>query len=664
MWTLEHDGVEKSLVDWGLSERVTRTRMNQAPDVVTIYAPGAMDAASAFAYGAAVVVRRDRTFAAGAYSGGTIFFRGKAGLAQRSGSGASEGINYRFYGPWWDLQRLVFQQEWNEFAGWTIPGDASSDPTFTVKRTSELYLGQSITGAKLNTGGQISEAISWAITCGVSCALGTIDAAANIPIYNVRDITVAEVIVQMLRWTPDVVCWFDYTTTPPTFHARKRANLVDVAVTVDGLSELSIIPRYDLQLPAVCLRFLRTDTVDGRPSKVIVDQNAPPGATGQELGASVHTIELQGSAATNVYGELECAACNAQHGTEATRIAWWQAFEPLLASGYINPSSLHVTVASVKDKNGDAVSLAGFPNVLVSGQVAPWMTIGGGTPVSEVSVTVKAVATYDLYRKPNGWSETNASQFLAQRKRTKELSVNLRLTNGVSGTYSALGSFSGGEDVPTGLAAEIYNAHATLQHEGTIVLVADEVPSGIGPGNTLTISTGSATYADCLVQSVVEDIGSGRISITIGPAKQLGVADLVELLRVNRYRIVYNNPAVRITGSASGGGNVQLGKAVPKENTTAGLGDQELFAISAAAAESKTNVNALDAANKRLLMEVQNAAGERDTSHGSVELKLDDTIGTDGNKHEVKLRQVLVCVQGNSMAAIASISEAFDPTAP
>lgn len=589
-WTLEFDGEEKSLAAWGLSDRVVRRRGNQAPDEVTVMAPGAMEAAAAWSYGDEVIIRRDRSGTP--LAGGSIYFRGKVGLPARSGSGTGEGVTHRFVGPWWDFERCVCQQTWKEFAGWSTPGDPNTDPTFTDRVTSELFLGQGVDGARVTTGGVIAEAVAWAATCGVAVQAGVIDPTTEFPIYNCRDMTVAEVIVQMLRWTPDVICWFDYATSPPTFHCRKLANLTAVDVSADGvLSGVELVPKFDLQLPAVCLRFKRTDTVDGRPSVVWTEQNAPEGATGRELGASMHTIELMGSQTNNVYADLECVdATPAQSAVAADRIGWWARKEPLLGSEYLD--GVAVSIANVFDDESAAYTLVYEPNELVSGAVADWMTVDE-SPVVAKKVTVKAGATYDLYRVPvrrnvgvlevftgGVWTASNTDKFLVEKGRRKELSANIRITNGTSGTYSALGSYTAGEGVPAGLAADIYEAHSVLQYEGQLVFVGVDVPANLGMGCKINLTVGAVTYANLLVQAVAEDVGAGRMTVSVGPASHLGLGDLVELLRVNRYRLTINNPRTRTTSTVSGDGTVTLGKATARENTTTGLGARSSSSVS------------------------------------------------------------------------------------
>lgn len=672
-WTLEYNGQEKTLEAWGFALEGSRVRGNMVPDVVRLRAPGATESSLILPYGAAVIIRRDRT-GTGPFAAGSVYFSGKAGIPQRFGSGQMEGVSYEIIGPWWDFTRLVFQQEWNEFAGWSTPGDPNSEPTFTQKRASEVFLAQAADGTKLTTGEQIEEAVSWAATCGVAVQLGTVDPAVNIPIYNARDITVAEVIQQMLRWTPDCVCYFDYSTSPATFHCRKAANMAEVAITADALAQsLSLRPRYDLQLPAVCLKFKKTDTVDGRLSTVIVNQNAPAEATGLELGASVHTIELQGSSISNVYSTLECQTCSAQAVTEADRIKWWIGDEangipclaPILLSGKVDPASIDISSATVKDKDGGTISLVDYPNVLLNGQVTEWM-VEGGNAVVEVGATVSALLEYDLYRvnvrrsggvlqvetSPGTWSSSNTAKYLIKRKRAESLSVNVRLTNGATGTYSLLDSFSAGEDIPLGLATEIYNAHSTLQYEGELTLLAAEVPSNIGMGNKVRIGVGEALYSGILIQEVTEDLGNGQMTLRLGPATHLGLADLVELLRVNRHRLTFNSPAQRSQGSAAG--SVALGKATAKENTMSGMGNAEIYTASAEVATGKTMVIVLDALSKTVLMEVLNADGTKDQTYGSLELNLGDCAG----KH-LKVREAEMCVNGVQKKVLGVFSEAY-----
>ena len=108
----------------------------------------------------------------------------------------------------------------------------------------------------------------------------------------------------MLRWHPDCVAWFDYTTTPyPTLHIRRRANLAAVALPV-GVAPLSsvkgITPRNDLVPPSVVIHYEITGSSNGQSTFNLAIDAAPTTATGAEFGAVCCTIPLRGTTATSV----------------------------------------------------------------------------------------------------------------------------------------------------------------------------------------------------------------------------------------------------------------------------------------------------------------------------------------------------------------------------
>jgi hypothetical protein len=623
-WTIIHSGTEKSFAAWGFAETATRTRSNMAADTLTLSAPGAVDGSPVFAYGDAVTVYRDRTYSLGSYSGGTIWFQGKVASFRRAGNGKAQRIDYRIVGPWWDLERLVFQQQWQ------ITTDGT---TYTGYPCSDVYLGLSPTNTPYTAGQQINEALTYAITCGINLQIGTIDPTTPIVPYNVRDLTIAEVLVQMCRWTPDAVAFFDYTTSPPTLNIRQLSlgNLPNVAVPPDGVSlrDIALTPRYDLQLPAVIIRYKSTGVVNGVPYVTITTDVAPGTATGHEVGAAVFTVDLYGIQRTDVRANLNCVACNAQSTTPSLRNAWWKLHDPLLGSDKI--ANLSISSAVVVDDTLTAINLATYPNELIDGQVASWMNMAG-TPISTVKAQVKSLATYDLYAD-------SAQKVLLQKGRTKELSTHVKLTNGITGQYWATQSYTTGETAPTGWAAAILAAHATLQYDGSFTLVGAAVPSSIGMGNSITLTFGAQTLPRLLIQSITEEPHMGRMSITVGHAKHLGITDIINILRGNRARVTFNNPSQRTTGQCMDAGDVQLGAAHPSENTTGGLG---AFGTSAASDDkgttggnpNGTTVATVDAINEAFgLVRVNPSTGAAMTADGggnalgSVSVALSDLGG-------------------------------------
>ena len=621
-WTLHISGVEKELSAWGLTaESVQLTRANTAPDLLTVRKAGDCLAALDFPYDSVVTIRRDRVGSGTSWTGGTIYFVGRATVPVRTGSGGSESITYRFHGPWFDLARQIYHQTWKNYTG---------NPTVLDDyKTVEVFLGLTLTGTQLNTGEQISDALNWAISCGVQLQIGTIDPAVNIFYINARSITCAEVIKTMLRNTPDAVCWFDYTTAPyPTFHCRQLANLTNITKTigVEQIRGLQLTPRYDLQVPSVVIHFKSIGEIDGQPWIAWTKQAAPSGADGTARGGEVHVVELEGFSRVSVYGSIETTAIDAQSATAATRLVWWKRHEKTLENLNIKPSTLTVTSATVKDEDGNTVTLASYPNELITGQIADWMDFGVKT------VTVKATVSYELYADTG-----HTTALKLQTVKNKEISVRIVATDGTTGSYSAIASFVAGQPEPAGLAQAYFDAMQVLQYDGQIDLVAAELPTDQLMGCKLTLAGSSLSITQQLIQSVTEQPHFGRYSITIGPANRLGIQDLVERHNATRFRKIYNNPSTRSSGQAGGGGSVTLGKNTARENTTGGLGEREVTAQTATDGDNR-NLIVHDAVAKSIVMVVRNAAGTDVTSAGKIMLELSRTFGL-----EIKLREAVVC---------------------
>jgi hypothetical protein len=240
-WTIAYNGAEKLLSDWGLSA-VTRKLVSQGIDELTFRADGTpADAAPLFTNHSTLVLWRDRSLNAGVFSGGVRWFQGLVVQVPRAGAPDAEGMMYKVVGPWWYLDNLVFQQPYeNIFLGFAVAGDPTT-AIYGPAASSHLFLNQGNSNSaltKITTGQQIIEALNWALKPFVDASLtppfqiGNVTPPVDVPIDEVRDITCAEVIHKMLRWSPDAVTYFDYTTSPPTFNCTRRADMATVNLDV------------------------------------------------------------------------------------------------------------------------------------------------------------------------------------------------------------------------------------------------------------------------------------------------------------------------------------------------------------------------------------------------------------------------------------------------
>jgi hypothetical protein len=545
VWTIiDANGVEKSVADWELCE-LTRERINQKPDLVTFRAEGTpSDADPVFAHGSTIRL----------FQNGTPWFYGRVVEAPGRATVKAEDQLYRVAGPWWYLENLVFQQTWqttNGVSGALIPTNKS-----------RIILGQKSDGTKLATGAAILEVLAYATARGVPITVGTITPNAIAPYGEALDRSCAEVIRNFLRWTPDAMAAFDYTTTPyPTLSIHLRADAATVTLPAYGapISGLELTPRYDLQAPAVVLKFEQTNDIDNDTYTSLIVQPAPSTATGDELGAVVMTLDLAGARATYQKQPVRTAPIP-QSDTSAGVIDWWKGKFAWLQD--FDDSDLSVVAGTQmltieNPSNYPGLTVSNVPNELQSGSVAAWMNLYAAPLL--VSATLK-------------YSGTATAESSAVFDATNQRVVYTRVTgtNAETQTYSRLTSETEAEPVPEGLAEALYAAASVLQYDGTLELTEQECPGVGAPGLLLNLSGGRTEWATMAaqIQRVEEKIDAGQTLITVGPAKHLGHAELTEWLRANRNRRISYRLSERTTGKGSGNAaKVQGGDLSPRSDS-------------------------------------------------------------------------------------------------
>jgi hypothetical protein len=148
--TLQLNGVEKCLADWGIST-AAREVTNQAHDHFACDMILPADTPDPIPYGSQIILRIGRAPSGGggvspatglplsgntAWTGGTQWFVGWRVEEFRSGSPSLEKLDFKFAGPWeFFFERLVFQKLW-----WSWNGAAN-----VADWRSQIVLGQSVT---------------------------------------------------------------------------------------------------------------------------------------------------------------------------------------------------------------------------------------------------------------------------------------------------------------------------------------------------------------------------------------------------------------------------------------------------------------------------------------------------------------------------------------
>ena len=555
-WTIESNGVEKTLAQWGISN-LQRSRVQLGVSTVTIQCAGRrVDAAELFPYASTVIIRYGRSLVAGVWTGGTRWFYGRVEPWTRRASGGKESQSCDLVGVFWYLTRRAFKQIYRNFAGYTTPGNPNTPPTFTEVETAHLFLCMKVLApynsiTKITTGAQMQEVLQYFADKGAPFQVGTCSPVLDAPIDEVKNLTGAEVLAKMWRWSPDAIVWVDETTEPyPTIHCYRASDCTDVSIDLNAgapLTDLVIKPRPDWRKAYVHLQYEQVN--DGRLT-TIDDIWPSPKPTDAESGFNGFetVVDLVGRQSTTIQTTIVTQA----HAI--TNLNWWRAKIPTLLTG--------TEVLSVAFNTGDVQSLearsdtAETPNgalgqEILDGSWAPWIS---GT--SAQSVRAKCQVKITLR---NG------------EERIERLHHDLVITNAVSGTYASTSVTQDADPVPVGLAHDMYDAFNNLAAEGSVTLRAAEVPSTINFDKRLNFITplqpAWATLR-ALVQTLDDDVVSGTLTCKFGAPEHLTAGELVDLLRVARNRQINTSYGTR-RGAATAGGTA-LGRKVPERNSQAG----------------------------------------------------------------------------------------------
>lgn len=476
------------------------------------------------------------------------------------GSPRAERISYRVCNVWEWFKHVVFQQQWKVADDTGDPDSALSDAFM-----SRCTLGISNIGDFQNIGQVVTEILDFAIsTAGLPVAFAGFAETIVVPAQEIRDLTIAGTLLRILKWIPDVASWLDYSTSPPTLHLARFADLSSrtlavpgartaVADCADRIEGVELNPRYDLQIPAVLLRYMFAGENDNGWNTVTVDKY-PTDCTGFERAALVQTLDLMPGQAEialrqSVIAEplpgLEGATPNgagivvvdsafladddvvgADHHFKTAALALATRNFPILRKkkpdGSTIVSDLILTALAYRTTDGSAID-ADCVNELIDGAVTPWMK-DQGVKTQEIEIGINFTFTNSLTSKKwiiTGWRKV------------------VRATSAVTQSYKFVTSpLVVAESAPDGLAEQLYDSMNILAWSGRVSLLERECSFGLRPGQKLNFSGGPTAWASAgaVVQKVLMELDTGATSAQIGPPDHLSAQDLIERQRLGRNR--------------------------------------------------------------------------------------------------------------------------------
>lgn len=310
VWYFEYDGLKRPLADWGITI-ADLTEVNQAAGEFNFATENEdPDAAPRFEFQKVITLWRDSE----------RWFTGPIVGIEYSESELQQH-RYRAASPWWYLENIIYQQP-----SWVLKDLEEAALGYTDVETSRVVMGMASDGTSFDTGGQAAEIVDYAIRRGAPIARSTFSLATFIPWEKGEDLTCADALRRVLRWTRDAVAYWDYSAVVPVLHINKRADLIPSEVDVAAanlVSSIQLAPRYDLVPRGLIVNFRRI-LADRNGNQYVAYVRQGAGSLDQSIRCLSYTISLGGvgsqaepvpaGLATNLYNSLSTLEWEGQVG--------------------------------------------------------------------------------------------------------------------------------------------------------------------------------------------------------------------------------------------------------------------------------------------------------------------------------------------------------------
>lgn len=508
-WTLTHDGITKTLAEWGISGAVI-TALNQQAGTLIAPMPGDAWADAPFVYEDEVVIRRD----------GVVFWRGYFIAPRRLiGEDGAEVMACEFRDPWHLLDREPFSRGF-------------STGLVTVNSTNVELFAEVIPGVSLvrNSIGYELSAIAGA--AGVT--IGTLPAASSItpPPVTLRSPTCGDALRAVLRKVPDAVTSWAHGSTSSVLHIKQRSQGTSRTVSLASngvVVSKSIVPRPDLQALGCVVTWV-FNTAEGEVDAVV-------DAAGSTSGPRVLRDTIVLPPPVVIPPQTESVQVISESYDEESAAFW-------IKYGSLSADADDVLVENVTNSSS-------MNKVLLGGQIPRWLTFSAHAETATISARLALRVWRDPENHEQGYSVVR-----------RDVSVRIPVTD-LSGTYTrtiSLGSVTAIDEPVTGIAAAVYAATSALPYEGELKLTEEELTGTVKPSDVLNLTHGRAEWEtmNAQVHRVTWDIDAASTTISFGPSSHLSPSEFADMLKEFRR----DPPATGLAQRAATPGTATLGEVV------------------------------------------------------------------------------------------------------
>ncbi|MDR2577166.1 MAG: hypothetical protein LBC42_03955, partial [Puniceicoccales bacterium] len=289
---------------------------------------------------------------------------------------------------------------------------------------------------------------------------------------------------------------------------------------------------YGLQLNGVAIKYERMHSGNGHSWRTLEVDRYPQNVSEAQPLVLTLTVELAGSRSQSISQKIVTRTIDLED------TSWWKLHLPALENLFDDD----LQILAVERTSA-------LPRELLEGCIAEWMDVEAEWDV------VRATVSY----------ATESGTVNAQ-----EIAVRILATDAVSRTYTHVTAFEGEEDTPDGLAQTLYESFATCPHEGSAVLVGEEI-FPVSMGNSVNVVGSRPAWAtmNADIQECIESVDDGTVKLRFGPPAHLGLQQLVQLTRMNRGREAPRTAWTRVAGEG-GAGEIQQPTHTAAANTHVG----------------------------------------------------------------------------------------------
>jgi len=205
------------------------------------------------------------------FRNGVRFFTGHCTLRKQRGYVMEIAIS----GPWWWLERMTLSSLQQDSAG------------TSKERMLYRWASQSLTQS-------VTDLLTRAIALGAPCAIGSLAATFGCPQITLSQTTFGGALAELLRLTPDVSGWWDYSVATPTFNTARRSSMTTRTISAEDLhpDDFEVYPLTELQVDFVKVPYVQRAT-NGK--RVFQEQLSGESGTAQ-TGSTSTTIKLRSGA--------------------------------------------------------------------------------------------------------------------------------------------------------------------------------------------------------------------------------------------------------------------------------------------------------------------------------------------------------------------------------